>query len=570
MKRRTSSSRTCASGNSKREQSSSPDLTEHCISQFLSSIGTAKALAVWLLYSNDEHQQLVELDTNPLDYLSQDVDRFRADYAATEFLSKADFLKLPKEDRETKAIQKFLDAEAACRETNRRISPYLESGILPPNELHPKITKVQERVGKILRSFDLEEWFDNCGWGPGASTKMKSRDANGPHKFQYENGTTASMYPLLQPMLTAAYPAWAAEKNWQAIEVQVGNKVVTVPKNAKIDRVIAIEPGFNLWFQKGLGAVIRRRLRWSGLDLNSQEHNQKASELAVARNYVTVDFSSASDMISRASVKLLFAKADIKWLHALSLTRTQGGLLPDGSFLEWEKFSSMGNGFTFELESLIFFACAQACSRERVYVFGDDVIIPRESYEEFRTLTTILGFKVNPAKTHDSGVFRESCGSHWFSGVSVKPLYLKHRVRTIPQLYHFANSVRRLAHNWCYGFGCDSRFRRLFYSLVYSTPEKFRFGISEGYGDTGFVINRDEPFAVLEKRRFSYQSIRVRHLAEVPITWDLFGFGVLLHRLVTRSEKGEGNSIPLKGRTLAAINALDVWQWYSFGDWLEN
>jgi len=195
--------------------------------------------------------------------------------------------------------------------------------------------------------------------------------------------------------------------------------------------VIAIEPGINLWFQKALGSMIRRRLARFGIDLNDQSRNQSLAYLSsIDGSLATVDFSSASDSISLEVVRELLPP---RWFQILDIVRSKVGRKSDGTIVRWNKFSSMGNGFTFELESLIFFAAASAVQEYlhldgEISVFGDDVILDVRGYPMFAEYSAFLGFRVNLQKSFSSGGFRESCGSHYFSGVDCKPVFLKERL----------------------------------------------------------------------------------------------------------------------------------------------
>lgn len=145
----------------------------------------------------------------------------------------------------------------------------------------------------------------------------------------------------------------------------MGNKVTTVPKNSKTDRVIAIEPLMNMYVQKGIGGAIRHSLRSVGINLNDQTSNQRlAREGSLQGKLATVDLSSASDSVSLLLVEELLPP---DWVAAIKLCRSPCGVLPDGSVINYQKVSSMGNGFTFELESLIFWAaCSSVCQYLRL------------------------------------------------------------------------------------------------------------------------------------------------------------------------------------------------------------
>jgi len=219
----------------------------------------------------------------------------------------------------------------------------------------------------------------------------------------------------------------------------------TVPKNTEIDRVACKEPDLNLWCQKAYGNVIRNRLKRVGIDLNDQTNNQLLSKVgSETGGYATIDLSSASDSVTRALVARLLPRA---WYDILDSLRSHITVIDGVEHRNW-MFSSMGNGFTFELESLIFWALAKSVafltnSRGRLLVYGDDIIVPTEMS---RTLVQVLGFcgfLANSKKTFSEGPFRESCGAHWYMGSDVKPFYVRARILTIPDLIRALNQMRK-------------------------------------------------------------------------------------------------------------------------------
>ena len=116
----------------------------------------------------------------------------------------------------------------------------------------------------------------------------------------------------------------------------------------------------------------------------------------------------------------------------------------------------MGNGFTFELESLIFWAITVACVElenlssgrrdTRVSVYGDDIIAPTYSVDLLLESLKYCGFRINEAKSFWDGPFRESCGEHYFSGERVTPFFVKDQeFKTLGDWYWLANSIR----SWC-------------------------------------------------------------------------------------------------------------------------
>lgn len=95
----------------------SRDDNDSAIFDFLHALNCPRSLTVWLLYKNEEFQQLVDLDIEPNDYNCPF--RFRDDYAATSFLSKSNFLPLEVSKKDA-AFKKFFKFEELCNHTNRR------------------------------------------------------------------------------------------------------------------------------------------------------------------------------------------------------------------------------------------------------------------------------------------------------------------------------------------------------------------------------------------------------------------------------------------------------------------
>lgn len=546
--------------------------TDVAILNFLQALNTPRALTVWILYSTGEHAQLVNLEVLPLHY--KDGKAFRDDYMATCFLSKANFLKLDVSRKEA-AMTKFFKFEEQCRQTNNRFRNLL----LDPSYNGANATLLdatRRKIKMILDVYAPDEFVDSANWGPGVTTLLKGQCVSAFNKFQEESGITRDLYSLVDPWFATAYPLWAQHLQSKELSeesgmftFQRGNTIVTVPKNSKTDRVIAIEPGINLWFQKAIGSMIRRRLLRFGVNLNSQDWNQLQAKRSANHGLLaTVDFSSASDSISRSVVQELLPA---RWFQLLDATRSKLGI--DGAqVLRWNKFSSMGNGFTFELESLIFFAAALAvceeCREEThdVSVFGDDVILPTRCFKLFASFCDFLGFTVNYQKSFFDGYFRESCGAHYFAGLDCKPVYLKERLHNVQSVYKLANSVRLAAHRYHFNGSCDQRFRRTWTHLVRGVPKHFQCFVPHGIGDCGFIGNFDEATPAVAGRGF--EGYHVSGLIEVGVTRPCDGAGLLLAGVRFGSDREYGNTFTLRGRTRIQVARILVPQWYNLGGWV--
>lgn len=559
------------------------------VEQFFNCLDTDVSRKACDLFKTGKHVELLNLDINPKDYAEDQGDLFHRDYLAVCFLSKNDSLKTGIDVKE-RALAKFRLMEEQCRLTNHRFKSYSD---LERSEYALLLFAMRRKIDLVLGDFDIEEFFDKSSWGPGSTTLISGPDVSGARKYQSETGITRGAYALLGSSLSAAYPGWFREEHLgdSSISVQEGNKIITVPKNSKTDRVIAVEPGLNLYFQKGVGKMIKSRLRRFGVDLTDQSRNQSLAMIgSLDGSLATVDFSSASDSIAWAVVHKLFPE---RWFTVLNGLRCQRGRLGDDD-LNWEKFSSMGNGFTFELESLIFWAAAVAVCDElsidtsQVSVFGDDVIIPSQAYSRFEEFTGFLGFTVNDQKSFSTGFFRESCGAHYFKGLDVKPIYHKKVLSDAFSVYKLANSIRVLAHRRNFNSGCDIRFLGTWRRILQGLPSALRsLKIPHGYGDGGIASNFDEASPDRLSNGFegyvalsaSQRSVQVEHtyhgllqqrLRQVGVgtlSWAPTRRNIFLKDAKSLSNQGYGNKTDLRGRSVFGVTQISVPSWYNFGAW---
>jgi hypothetical protein len=75
----------------------------------------------------------------------------------------------------------------------------------------------------------------------------------------------------------------------------------------------------------------------------------------------------------------------------------------------------------------------------RVYVYGDDIIVPSEWYHLAVEGLTLSGFAVNDAKSFYRGPFRESCGGDYLNGKDVVPVRLRLTNAVLPTPKHVTN-----------------------------------------------------------------------------------------------------------------------------------
>lgn len=190
-----------------------------------------------------------------------------------------------------------------------------------------------------------------------------------------------------------------------------GNRWSTVPKNNSKDRSICLEPLCNMLVQRAVGLGIRRCLKDNlGIDLDflADVHRNRISD----RNVATIDLSDCSDAISVRLIKYLLPKRVLTKVLACRSDMTLG---PDKNFYILNKVSSMGNGFTFDLMTLVLTALTRSFDPSAT-VFGDDIICHNQVAMAVVENLQVAGFVVNKNKTMINSDYRESCGAHFIDG----------------------------------------------------------------------------------------------------------------------------------------------------------
>lgn len=541
------------------------------IQSFFIALDTPLSLSCYLMHKYQENDQLVSKELNPSDYESPE--KFRDDFAAVSFLRKHATLKTSF-DRKKNALNTFWEFESACKSTNEFLRynlRYQRKTDIDENILSYVIRKID----RILGNFCIDTVLDRGAFGPGVTLSVKGEATSQAHKFDVDRDITAHALSLYGPVLAAAYPNWIG--NDFKYNIVKGNKICTVPKNAKTDRTIAIEPGMNSWIQKGIGSLIRMRLRRAGFNLNSDLKNQRGAYLgSVDGQLATIDFRAASDTLSREVVRTLLPP---DWYTALDCARSHYFTIDSSSHFS-EKFSTMGNGFTFELESLIFVAIGLAICESHglddsgVSIFGDDLIVPSVIVEELNQFCKSLGFTVNTQKSFSSGYFRESCGSYYFRGLDVKPIFLKKDLNHVKDVYRLANAIRGLSHRRAFSSGCDNRLRSIWSLCVHQLPQSLRLYGPVFAGDAAIHVNKDELppqyLEALEKGKPpGWEGYVYSGLPSIAVNMDLGTHGLLLSRLHRASEMEYGNSISLRARTKTLFKKrMFVNQWNDLGPWV--
>jgi hypothetical protein len=414
------------------------------------------------------------------------VSRFADDYLVSEVMGKNPMLNSGI-DRVAAATESFLAAEERCLATNTRFGSLGRDH--PYHAVLMDMRRVIRQILGRLTPAKMSYAEAHFGFGPGATSAVMGADVLLSKKYGAELHITPRLYPFRFSLIGAVWRGFPGSD----FIVNDESRTTSVPKNAKTDRTIAIEPHMNIFVQKGIGALIRKRLKLFGVDLDTQSSwNQFLASKAQEWSLSTIDLKGASDSVSYRLVRFLLPN---RWFELLNAARVDYTSVAGGR-VALEKFSSMGNGFTFELETLIFYAACMACGAHKALttVFGDDIIVERSVSQKLIEVLNFIGFETNTKKTFLEGNFFESCGTDWYEGVDVRPFYLKGDYVDDTQCRFFIpNVIRRYAHRRGFGRGCSLSYKKAWVSAIRrcSALEK-RTAIPDGSGDDGLVQNWDE------------------------------------------------------------------------------
>lgn len=438
-------------------------------------------------------------------------------------------------DRESVGMSKFLEAERLCKESNDRFLARRNGTLGFPARVERAFLLARRKISRVLGDVPSLDQL-TLRFGPGSTRKTRKADASIRRKCAEGITCSEELFPVVKQLLREL-PHLSSEnavlsridedgEEWDTIPIEIETSALCfVFKNALTYRLIGVEALLNLVYQLGYGVHMAKRLAAFGVDIRRQEPNQLlARKGSLTGALATLDLSSASDTVSR---EIVYELLPVDWAHVLARGKSAKILLPNGQTVIQQKFSAMGNGFTFPLETLIFWALATSvCDRvSDVCVYGDDIICPSDRFDDVVEVLTYAGFNVNKKKSFKTGPFRESCGKDYFEGIDVRPFYQKEWI---------SGQTLFVLHNWYVRHGDDVRAKEV---MKFIHPALHLYG-PDGYGD-GHLIG-DHP-----RRRTAAQQRK--------------GYGgYFFETFSTRSRKEDNSKLqdPKKGVFPAALYSI--------------
>lgn len=378
-------------------------------------------------------------------------------------------------ETENAALNKFLACNSAC-----------EAWIPDMSVMDTKLEVVLGTVRQYLDDFWHRDGYAlvdhdydvlaRGAFGPGVSIGCRGND--------FYSKLFSSPLTVSDPSLYRWYkryiwnlPEWSIAEQIRALEfgeaeVVESSRLSFVPKNDEISRCICIEPTLNVFYQLGFGRILEDRLyERFGISLSSQPFKNRALARlgSITDGLATLDLSSASDSISCKMLEWLLPRG---FYSRLVRYRSRAVDVKGRGTVSLGMISTMGNGYTFPLQTILFSAVVTACmsfrginplatgtslARFRVggehrfasasdlwSVFGDDIICPAACAADVVATLAFLGFKVNRDKSFVKGPFRESCGSDFFNGSDIRGVYVK-TLNTPEARYSVINLLARFS-----------------------------------------------------------------------------------------------------------------------------
>jgi len=332
----------------------------------------------------------------------------------------------------------------------------------------------------------------------------------------------------------------------------IGCKQEFVPKTNQVDRMIAKECVGNVVMQRAFARYMLNEFdgfkyrglkhTYSGYDVSQQSIKHSVwLPFLEEEGLATIDMENASNTIASTLIKKLLPSWLFNLLETVRSDRIHLHRSVGDGFYKPELFSANGNGFTFELETIVFWALSIAVIETseqehsgKVSVFGDDIILPSSAVAEFGNLAKDIGMSLNRDKSFVSGPFRESCGAHNYRAYNVAPPFLREigttRQSRIANLIAFANRLREW--DW---FEITPPVQELYNFVVSLLPEGLRtVRLPLGYSDDALTgetwldsATIKHGTAVVSIKRPAYKK-RSRH---ERIRWDDGAYKFCIHPL---------------------------------------
>lgn len=362
-------------------------------------------------------------------------------------------------------------------------------------------------------SFSLGTFANYGLCGPGSSRGAKDTSMFTKMFNSSLDTTSKKLYTVYRAVLSERWlSAETFRHSHHSLKIGMGSRFTTVPKDELRRRGICVEPTLNMFFQLGCKRWLDHQLlaKFNMNKADQQEINRRlARQGSINQSYCTIDLKDASDLIPKQLLNHIFPTA-----VASVLTDMRSPTFEiDGAIHDMEMLSSMGNGFTFPIMTLLISSIVRSVYRlngihpkngKNYAVWGDDIVTINDLYPQIIFALKSFNFIINEDKSFSAGFFRESCGGDYLRGFDVRGVYIKE----LKNEGHFYSSCNRLL-RWSLHTGID--ISSVIGTLLGYT--KLRFVPPYMPADSGFIVPRSSVWFL---PRDSNGSIRFKRLSPVP------------------------------------------------------
>jgi hypothetical protein len=400
-------------------------LAMHLVEDFTPFLSQTEKTSLMFCCMRKDIRMWRELVSLLADKQEEDSVRFKARYQLADLFKEYTFetdVYTPHEV-ESLSIKKFLDNQ-------ERINQLSFDAL--PNVTRQVVGWARGFISRVLGDYNHEELLLECDWAKKSSVGIPMRKASRAERYQVPLTGSPSHIAWYQ----FDYLNWdPSPKSYLEKQVECLNDIyrqcevlnaVLVLKTFKSRRMIMANTTLGSFYTTGVGRVITKRLRRAGFDIRflQERHRMLAREGSITGNTVTADQSLASDNITVELTKLL---TEARWYHVLMKGRI-GKIQLGTDIIETKTLSTMGIGFTFPFQTLLFLSLLEGIKRHfklkgSYSVFGDDLIYPIKFHRHVVEIFPTLGLVINEDKTFSSGFFRESCGGDYHRGLDVRPFH---------------------------------------------------------------------------------------------------------------------------------------------------
>lgn len=349
---------------------------------------------------------------------------FKRYHQAVNFLKKYTFQDEMRNSSmyEQKAIETFVECQDRLRNHSYHDLDALTASV---------VSYARGWLQEVLKEYDLDEHLEECYFPHKAS--VGNGLSSSTLCAKWTTGLTGSVYHC--EWFSHVYKQWHGHSvNDKFVDPRHVDvlQATLVPKRWNQRRLICPNTSIGGLYSNGLGRVLEQRLRLKGYDIkNLQEiHKVLARKASKFDQLATIDQTSASDNIT---VELCRKLLPHRWFSVINNGRI-GAIRFDAEPIPMETMSTMGIGYTFPLQTLVFLSLAygslytyedrgRKVKDRTISCFGDDLIVPKELKDVIVPTFHRLGLVINETKSFWDGPFRESCGGDYHHGLDVRPAF---------------------------------------------------------------------------------------------------------------------------------------------------